>query len=204
MNKSDQLNELAGALAKAQGEIENASKSSKNPHFKSSYADLAEVLNTVRPVFSQHGLSVSQLPSYQDGFVHVETILMHSSGQWISGSVSAPVIGTQNAQGIGSAITYCRRYSLAAIAGIAQEDDDANSAAGHEPRPAPQRPAAKISAEKTKISAEQAERIRNGLAVAGMNEDEWCRTGGIASVEELAADRFSKAMAFIQQAAQVA
>ena len=130
MNSSDQINELATALAKAQGELENASKSSTNPHFRSKYADLAEVLNTVRPVFARHGLSITQFPSFESGVVSVETRLMHSSGQWLSGVISAPV-SKQDAQGVGSATTYCRRYSLAAVAGVAQEDDDANSAVGH-------------------------------------------------------------------------
>lgn len=133
MNKSEQINELATALASAQGEIENASKASNNPHFKSKYADLAEVLNTVRPVFAKHGLSISQFPSFEAGVVSVETILMHKSGQWLSGTISAPV-SKQDAQGVGSATTYCRRYSLAAVAGIAQEDDDANAAVGHAPK----------------------------------------------------------------------
>jgi hypothetical protein len=129
MNKSEQINELATALAKAQGEIENASKNAANPHFKSKYADLAEVINTVRPVFSRHGLSVTQFPSFAEGLASVETVLMHSSGQWMSGLASAGVT-KQDAQGVGSAITYLRRYSLAAVAGIAQEDDDANAAVG--------------------------------------------------------------------------
>lgn len=143
MNKSEQLNELAAALAIAQGEIENASKASQNPHFKSKYADLAEVLNTVRPVFSKHGLSISQFPSFEAGVVSVETILLHKSGQWMSGTISAP-ISKLDAQNVGSATTYCRRYSLAAVAGIAQEDDDANAAVGYAPRqqrqPEPARP----------------------------------------------------------------
>lgn len=142
MNKSDQINELAAALAKAQGEIENASKNAANPHFKSKYADLAEVLNTVRPVFAKHGLSVSQLPAFEAGIASVTTMLMHSSGQWLSGTASAGVT-KQDAQGVGSAITYLRRYSLAAVAGIAQEDDDANAAVG----PAPKRSAALPSAD---------------------------------------------------------
>lgn len=129
MQKSDQINELAAALAKAQGEIENASKNAANPHFKSKYADLAEVINTVRPVFAKYGLSVTQFPSFADGLASVETVLMHSSGQWMSGTASAGVT-KQDAQGVGSAITYLRRYSLAAVAGIAQEDDDANAAVG--------------------------------------------------------------------------
>lgn len=137
MNKTDSIAELAKALAKAQGEIENASKNAANPHFKSKYADLAEVLNTVRPVFSSHGLSVLQMPSFDGGIASVETLLMHTSGEWISNTCSAPV-SKNDAQGVGSAITYLRRYSLAAFAGIAQEDDDANSAVGHNK---PQQPA---------------------------------------------------------------
>lgn len=133
MNKSDEIKDLADALAKAQGEIENASKSSVNPHFKSKYADLAEVLNTVRPVFSAHGLSVTQMPSFADSVCSVETLLMHSSGQWISSTASATV-SKNDAQGVGSCITYLRRYSLAAVAGIAQEDDDANAAVGNRPK----------------------------------------------------------------------
>lgn len=133
MQKSEQINELATSLAKAQAEIENASKNSSNPHFKSKYADLAEVINTVRPVFSSHGLSISQFPSFADGLASVETVLMHSSGQWMSGTASAGVT-KQDAQGVGSAITYLRRYSLAAVAGIAQEDDDANASVGHRPK----------------------------------------------------------------------
>lgn len=130
MEKSEQINELAAALSIAQGELENASKSSDNPHFKSRYADLAEVINCVRPVFSRHGLAFTQFVSYNAGIVSVETVLMHKGGQYISGIISAPV-SKQDAQGVGSATTYCRRYSLAAVAGLAQEDDDANSAVGH-------------------------------------------------------------------------
>lgn len=129
MNKSDSINELAASLAKAQGEVENASKTSKNDHFKNRYADLAEVLNTVRPVFAKHGLSIVQFPSYEAPMAHVETVLMHSSGQFMSNVCSAPV-SKADAQGVGSAITYLRRYSLAAVCGIAQEDDDANGATG--------------------------------------------------------------------------
>lgn len=132
MRTSDQLDQLATALAKAQGELENASKTSSNPHFKSKYADLAEVLNTVRPVFSKHNLSLVQSPSYnpETGVVSVTSLLMHASGQWIQDTASAPATKL-DAQGVGSCVTYLRRYSAAAFAGCAQEDDDANSAVGH-------------------------------------------------------------------------
>lgn len=127
MNKSDSIKELATALSKAQGEIENASKNQKNDHYKNKYADLAEVLNTIRPVFAANGLSVAQHPSYEPPMASVETVLMHSSGEFMSSTCSAPV-SRADAQGVGSVVTYLRRYSLAAVAGIAQEDDDAAAA----------------------------------------------------------------------------
>jgi hypothetical protein len=129
MNKSESIKELAEALAKAQAEIGNAGKNAANPHFRSRYADLAEVLNTVRPVFAQHGLSVMQFPGFESGMVSVETVIAHSSGEWISSTLHAPV-SKHDAQGVGSALTYARRYSLAACAGIAQEDDDGEAAVG--------------------------------------------------------------------------
>ena len=122
-----EINELAKALVAAQLEIENASKNSSNPHFKSKYADLAEVLNTVRPVFSKHGIAIVQSPSFDAGEVKVTTYLIHTSGQFMNGTLAIP-IGKMDAQAIGSALTYARRYALAAFAGISQEDDDGNAA----------------------------------------------------------------------------
>ena len=191
MNKSEQINELATALAKAQGEIENASKSSNNPHFKSRYADLAEVLNTVRPVFASHGLAISQFPSYEQGVASVETIITHSSGQWMSGVISAPV-GKLDAQGVGSAITYCRRYSLAAVAGIAQEDDDANSAVGHAPK-------AKVAPQPPRVTPEQVKTLRETITRAGLDEATWCQSVRIQSLESLPAAKFDGALAYLAQ-----
>lgn len=165
MNKSDQINELSTALAKAQLEIENAGKNATNSHFGKQYADLAQVLNTVRPVFAAHGLSFVQMPSFLDGKASVETMLMHSSGQYISNTCSAPV-SKQDAQGVGSAITYLRRYSLAAFAGVAQEDDDGNMAVGGpqqskaKPQPQPQPPIPMDAATMEKAAAA----IRDGKA----------------------------------------
>ena len=127
MTHSESLANLAGALVLAQGEIENASKNAKNPHFKSTYADLAEIINTVRPTLTKHGLSVVQFPGFAEGVVTVETMLLHKSGEWIKGEAGAPA-SKQDAQGVGSAVTYLRRYSLAAVCAIAQEDDDGNAA----------------------------------------------------------------------------
>ena len=125
MQKSEQINELAAALAKAQGEIESAKKGSVNPHFKSRYADLADVWDAVRGPLTKHGLSVIQ-PVVNNS---LQTILLHSSGQWISSEM--PLLMTrQDMQGLGSAITYARRYALAAMVGCPQDDDDAEIAQG--------------------------------------------------------------------------
>lgn len=120
--------ELFAAMAKAQAEIENAAKNATNPHFKSRYADLAEVLNTVRPVFSRHGLAVIQSTAFspESNTVEVTTTIGHSGGGWLSSTASC-VPAKVDAQGIGAATTYLRRYALAAMTGVAQEDDDGNS-----------------------------------------------------------------------------
>lgn len=127
MEHSEQINEIGAALAKAQGAIENATKDKANPFFKSTYADLAGVWDACRAALSANGLSVVQTPEQSDKGVLVSTMLLHSSGQWISGSYLMPV-SKFDAQSIGSAITYARRYALAAMVGVAPEDDDGNAA----------------------------------------------------------------------------
>jgi len=129
MKTSDNINELAAALAKAQGEIENPAKNTTNSHFKSRYADLAGGLATVRPTLAKHGLSVAQLTSADGDMMTLHTRLMHSSGQWLEATY--PVCRLGKHQDMGSALTYARRYSLFAVIGVAHEDDDddGNSAA---------------------------------------------------------------------------
>jgi hypothetical protein len=127
MNKSNDINELACALAKAQGEIEDATKNKKGYGYK--YADLSQLLQIVRPIFSKNGLCVSQMPEHGacPDSINIVSVLMHSSGQWIQSDYSMrvePMKGNTRAQAAGSVITYMRRYALAAIAGITQEDDD--------------------------------------------------------------------------------
>lgn len=127
MTHSDTLNELATALAKAQGEIEGATKDKTNPHFKSAYADLASVWDACRKALTKNGLAILQPVSAVGPEVTVTTLLTHSSGQWLSGELT--MTATQNTpQGIGSCITYARRYALASMVGVAPEDDDGNAA----------------------------------------------------------------------------
>lgn len=128
MDTSKANPELFAAISVAQGKIENATKNAQNPHFRSNYADLAEVLNTVRPVFSEEGLSIIQSTEFDGELVSVSTVIAHKAGGYITSRASCKPAKT-DAQGVGAATTYLRRYSAAAIAGIAQEDDDGNSAA---------------------------------------------------------------------------
>ena len=131
METSEQINELATALAKAQGEIEGAVKSSTNPDFKSKYADLAEVWKACRSTLSKHGIAVIQAPGSGPNLVFLTTRLVHSSGQWMQSVLCMP-LARNDAQAVGSCLTYARRYALAAMVGISQEDDDGNAASEQE------------------------------------------------------------------------
>lgn len=135
MNTEHATPELFAALAGAQGEIANASKNAANPHFKSRYADLGEVMETIRATLPSHGLSIMQSPHFDGSMAHVTTIIAHKSGGYISATASC-VPAKSDAQGIGAATTYLRRYSAAALCGIAQADDDGEAAA-HNEKPAP-------------------------------------------------------------------
>lgn len=139
---SPAIDKIAGALAKAQGTIENASKDATNPHFKSKYADLASVMDACRKPLSANEIAIIQCPSADAEATSVVTMLVHASGQFFASRLS--MIPRDNSpQSAGSAITYARRYSLMAMAGIAPEDDDGNDASGKQQAPygrqAPQR-----------------------------------------------------------------
>ena len=126
MNKSESIKQLAAALNKAQSEMSGAKKLSKN-HYKGKYADLKEVIECVKAPFANNGLSFSQFPISSDGFAGVETILMHESGEYISNEFTLKC-ARNDPQGMGSAITYARRYSLQSVAGVPAEDDDGEGA----------------------------------------------------------------------------
>lgn len=136
MNRSENIAELASALAKAQGEMRFAAKGNVNPHFKSKYADLASVIEAIREPLSRNGLSHSQLcREGENGAVIVDTLLMHSSGQYIASSLTLRP-QKNDPQGVGSALTYARRYALQGICGLASDDDDGNAASGNAAAPA--------------------------------------------------------------------
>jgi hypothetical protein len=124
MKRTDTVGELAAALAKANLEIRNAELDRVNPHFKNRYATLGSILNAVRVPLAKHGIATVQTVSMQEGMVTVTTSLIHSSGQCIEDTAMFPLPDKATVQQMGSAITYLRRYALAAICGIVGDEDD--------------------------------------------------------------------------------
>ena len=133
MPQSDSIKELVTALSKVQGELTYAKKDSANPFFKSTYADLESVWGACRSLLAANGLSVIQMPgNFFEGRMWLITRMCHSSGEWIEQEMSVPV-QKADAQGAGSALTYMRRYALAAFVGVVQADDDGNAASNPKP-----------------------------------------------------------------------
>jgi hypothetical protein len=127
MNHSESIKELAAALSKAQAQIKPAVFDSKNPHFKNEYASLSSYIDASRKALTDNALSLSQTIRITERGNILVTTLMHASGEWISGEMPL-IVGKGDMQGLGSAITYARRYGFAAIVGMTQDDDDGNGA----------------------------------------------------------------------------
>ena len=129
MKHSESIAALAGALAKAQLQIEPATKNATNPHFRSHYADLASIWDACRGPLNTNGLSIVQFPCDGDvGRIGLCTMIVHSSGEWMSETITVKAL-KEDPQFLGGVLTYLRRYSLAAVVGVtATEDDDGNAA----------------------------------------------------------------------------
>lgn len=131
MKTSSEIDKIAPALLAAQKEINNATKNAKNPHFKNNYADLGAIIEAVKEPLNRQSVAVIQSLSSTDGGnaggLFLRTRLLHSSGQWIEDTAFTPLTKS-DPQGVGSAVTYLRRYSLAAMLCITQEDDDGEAA----------------------------------------------------------------------------
>jgi hypothetical protein len=174
MQTSEQINELAAALAKAQGEIQNPEKNRVNPHFKNSYADLAGGLETIRPTLARHGLSVVQMTRADGDMVFLHSRLLHASGQWMEATY--PVCRLGKHQEMGSALTYARRYALFALVGVAgDEDDDGNAASTARGRPVaavavPTKPANAIKKERPGEWAEIEAAVRSAQTTEDLRD----------------------------------
>lgn len=121
------MSEIAKALATAQSKMGRALKQADNPHFRSKYADLGAVMDACLPALNEAGIAVIQ-PLHDSEFGRtVKTVFIHSSGETLETAIPL-IVGKGDMQGLGSAITYARRYGLMTLAGIAPEDDDGNAA----------------------------------------------------------------------------
>lgn len=149
MTRSEEIKDFAAAFCLVQAEVEGAKKDSENPHFRSKYADLASIWDACRGPLTKHGFSVIQSPRLVGGgenswIAEVETTILHKSGQFLSDVIAIPVTRA-DAQGVGSAVTYARRYALSALVGVAPEDDDGEGAVARgsaeeaTPKPLPRR-----------------------------------------------------------------
>ena len=136
MRTSDEIADLAGALASATAELENVGKGHRAQAGRASYtyANIADVLREVRPVLARHGLAVVAGQSLEEDAVVVISRLLHKSGQWVETDCRVPVDRQGGIHGVGSAITYARRYALLALIGVAAEDDDGRRAQDNKPK----------------------------------------------------------------------
>ena len=190
MKSSEQVNELATALCKAQGDMGGALKDSSNPFFKSSYADLTSVIKAIKQPFSDNGLSYTQFPVSNEHGVGVSTRLMHTSGQWLEMEYTLPTV-KKDPQASGSAITYARRYALQSIAGIPTADDDAESAMIRNNQ-----------SKSAVLSGDQAKEIKALLAEHGVDVKVFLKHFKATSVDQMLAVHYSKAVAALNAKAK--
>jgi hypothetical protein len=130
MNKSESITELSKALVKFHSEMGKVSKDAKNPFYKNKYASLSNIIEAVNVPLNDNGLSIVQMPCNEG----LTTMLVHSSGEWISSTSSTPVKDSTDPQKLGSAITYARRYALGAILSLNIDEDDDGQKASTPPK----------------------------------------------------------------------
>ena len=203
MNKSESIKELATALSKLQGEIKDVTKNRKG---RFEYADISAFFDVARPLLEKNGLAVTQLVSNSGDNISIETVLMHSSGEWISSAVASPVYKGQSGnplQDIGGVITYLKRYSFSALLCFdkTDEDDDAESLTGaahakHEQKPynlavasvAPVQPV-----EHELITKEQTLELSKLMFEAKVDSRKFFESYKIKSLAEMRQDSFNNA-----------
>ncbi len=176
MKHSDSIASLAASLVAVHGELRAIGKDSTNPHFKNKYASLDAIIEAVRPVLHKHGLAVAQgatTPVTNEagnlvGFA-VETMLIHSSGEWMTNTAILP-LAKADPQGAGGAMTYGRRYGLSALLALATEEDDDGHAASAPRKAAPQARPTPAPDPIKRASPEQIARLQALLAAQTVNQ----------------------------------
>lgn len=186
MKTSESIAEIAAAMALAQAEMGGAQKGANNPFFKSSYADLGSVIAAVKAPFAAHGLSYVQFPSMDDGMVAVTTRIMHKSGEWLEGTIKAP-LAKNDAQAVGACISYLRRYSLQSAAGIPAVDSDMELGMDRS-APAPDL-----------VTDSQAAEIAQLLTATGTDKEKFCSAYSVSMPHELTKSQYDSAHAILDK-----
>ena len=201
MEKSTTISELAKALVKFQGEVKTIGYDAKNPFFKSEYATLGALVESTRELLSLHGLVVSQLTEETGA---VTTILMHVSGEYLSSTLK--LTPTKNdPQGLGSCITYSRRYAYAAILGlVSDKDDDGNHASQGETKTFKSPASIQRVVPLPKLSSEQEEILELGKKAfkgSKLNFTAWLGTNFMTNdIEKLDKEQLEKAKKYLTDA----
>jgi hypothetical protein len=185
---------LAAAMARAFAQIEGATKSANNPHFKSKYADLGAVIDAIKPALIANDLFFTQASHTAEDGVCVETVIHHAGGDtWSCGKLFVPA-NKKDAQGFGSALTYARRYALMTAFGVPAEDDDGNAAS----RSAPANDRANGNGN-GRIDEAQFAMLTQLLEKSGTNTQAFCEHFKTTSVAALPKSKFDDAVAALQR-----
>ncbi len=191
MQKSESIAAIAAALVKAQTQMSGARAAQTNPHFKSKYAGLEEVVEAVKKPFADNGIAFSQHPFSDEAGTGVTTILMHTSGEWLQSDYVLPMVKV-TPQGAGSSLTYARRYALAAVAGLQQKDDDANEAE------------AIAANESPRVSKKQIAELKAALKKSDKSEEWFLKNsykGQLDSLADLSSTQFENVMSRLEKVA---
>jgi hypothetical protein len=181
------MKNIATALASAQINMGKALKQANNPHFRSKYADLGSVMDACLPALNERGIAVIQPTGEDEHGRFVETVMIHGeSGEQLSCRVPL-IIGKNEMQGYGGAVTYARRYGLMAMAGIAPEDDDGKAAAKAAPKVEPPEP----------ISADQFQEMNDLIFDTETDEVKLCAYWKVDELTQMNAKQASDAIAML-------
>jgi len=180
---------IVSALAAALPELESAKKNKANPAFKSKYADLAAVIDALEPI-RKHGLWYLQRAIENENGAQIETIYIHTSGETLSAGTTFMPATKKDAQGFGSALSYCRRYGLQTAFGLATEDDDGNAAvkASQSRQSAPE-----------KVNDAQWAALVQLTEATGTDAGKLCQAYNAASLKDFTPEQFNQAKAILEK-----